>query len=139
MTNNQQSLRIEIAPHIRFIFFDQSDLQRILNELLNNACKYTAPGGKICLSIQGKGPIQITVGNEAEISPEELPRLFERFYRGRVSKHSQEGTGLGLALVKRLVERVDGNIQVTSANGWTQFCIEIPLLNELSVRDQWEN
>lgn len=129
----QQILKAEVASDLLPFISDVSDLQRIVTELLNNACKYTAPGGRVCLSVQGQNPVQIVVSNEAEIPAKDLPHLFERFYRVQsCDRWKRGGTGLGLALVKKLVERLKGDIQVTSSEGWTRFCVQLPALTELA-------
>ncbi|MBD2462665.1 response regulator [Oscillatoria sp. FACHB-1407] len=129
MIERQQTFQVSINSDISSISFNASDLRRILSELLHNACKYTAPHHNITLSVQGNDPIQIVVSNEAEIPAQDLPYLFDRFYRVRsLDRWQQGGTGLGLALIKRLVERAGGTIQVTSSDGWTRFCVEIPIL-----------
>lgn len=115
-------------------------------ELLNNACKYTPAGGQIVLqvnqlpyfstSVQQSGAqaytltpsLTISLANEMEIPATELPKLFEKFYRVPNSDPwKQGGTGLGLALVQRLVERLKGTIQVESVQGWTTFTVQFPL------------
>lgn len=129
----QQSLALAIAPDLPSFPTDRAALERILGELLNNACKYTAPGGQIELKIRGKDPICIWLRNQAELPAEELPRLFDRFYRVPDGDPWQQGgTGLGLALVKKLVERLQGSIQVASQNGWVQFTLQLPFLRLMS-------
>jgi two-component system, sensor histidine kinase and response regulator len=131
ISERQQLFEFTISSDVPPILFDPDDLRRILNELLHNACKYTAPQNRIYLNVQGSNPVQIVVGNEAEIPAQELPHLFERFYRVRsLDRWNQGGTGLGLALAKRLVERIGGVIWVTSDEGWTRFSVEIPLLSQ---------
>jgi signal transduction histidine kinase len=105
-------------------------LDQVLKELLRNACKFTQPGGTICLEIQSipRG-VEFRVGNSAQIEPEHLPHIFERFYRvPTVDPWTQPGSGLGLALVKQWVEYLRGHIQVTSQKGWTWFVLRLPSL-----------
>lgn len=129
-----QSLTLEVDPDLPNFPTDRSALERILAELLNNACKYTAPGGRIELEIRGKEVVRIRLRNQAEISAEELPRLFDRFYRvPGTDQWQQGGTGLGLALVKKLVERLQGTIQVASQGGWVQFTLQLPYLKGIST------
>ncbi len=67
-----------------------------------------------------------TISNQAEIPATELPRVFEKFYRvPKADRWKQGGTGLGLALVQKLVERLQGTISVDSSDGWTTFTIEL--------------
>jgi two-component system, sensor histidine kinase and response regulator len=69
----------------------------------------------------------ITVMNEAEIPPTALPHIFERFYRAPAGDRWQQGgTGLGLSLVQKLVERLAGTIAVQSDRGWTVFTVRFP-------------
>jgi signal transduction histidine kinase len=105
-------------------------LDQVLKELLSNACKFTQPGGTICLEIRSiPGGVEFRVGNSAQIEPEHLPHIFERFYRvPTVDPWTQPGSGLGLALVKQWVEYLQGQIQVTSQKGWTWFVLRLPSL-----------
>lgn len=129
----QLLLHVELPPSLPPLISDSTSLGRILVELLNNACKYTLKGGKIDLSVSCESsgtatPVTcFTIGNEAEIPAAELPRIFEKFYRVPNSDPwRQGGTGLGLALVQRLVERLKGTISVTSSQGWTMFTLLLP-------------
>ncbi|GMQ87889.1 MAG: Cu(+)/Ag(+) sensor histidine kinase [Gammaproteobacteria bacterium] len=109
---------------------DRLMLRRALGNLISNAIRHT-PGGKavrVELSTSENGEISIVVENPgAEIPPEHLPRLFDRFYR--VDPARQEGgTGLGLAIVKSIVDAHDGKIDVMSSAGRTRFQITLPEL-----------
>jgi signal transduction histidine kinase len=98
--------------------------------LLNNACKYTDAAGEISLIVTLTEPngIQFQVANQSEISAAELPRIFDKFYRvPNADRWKQGGTGLGLALVKKLVQQLQGEISVTSENGITTFIVDLPL------------
>ncbi|HEY9660105.1 MAG TPA: ATP-binding protein, partial [Allocoleopsis sp.] len=134
--DRQQVLDIDLAPDIPVLLSDRRSLERILAELVNNACKYTPPQGNIRLQVTylpGDDPDSLpvttfVVSNQATVPPEELPRLFEKFYRiPRSDPWQQGGTGLGLALVKKLVETLQGSISVTSEAGWTHLCVILPL------------
>ena len=126
----QQSLAVKVASQLPNLFSDQPSLERILVELVNNACKYTPPAGAILVSAEWSPPhIELTVSNSgAEIPEQEIPRIFERFYRvPQADPWKQGGTGLGLSLVKKLVERLGGSIQVKSGDGSTTFVVQLPL------------
>ncbi|MEI2579550.1 hybrid sensor histidine kinase/response regulator [Scytonema sp. PRP1] len=133
----QQILQINVSPYLPAIAADSANLKRMLAELLNNACKYTAPSGKIALEVY-RAPhasatssvsslIMLVVSNEADIPDAALPRLFDKFYRvPNGDRWQQGGSGLGLTLVEKIVRRLNGAIQVTSEAGWTQFTVQFP-------------
>lgn len=129
-----QQLHLTIAPAIATITVDRATLERILAELLNNACKYTSPQGEIRLqaslttAIQGHTALlTFQVANQAEIPPDQLDQIFNKFYRvPNGDRWKQGGTGLGLALVQQLVHELQGTIQVSSTQGWTVFTVAIP-------------
>ncbi len=91
-------------------------LQRLLDNLLENALKFTPPGGSLRLSVAGDGPRAcLTVADTGiGIPAEDLPHLFERFHRGRNSA-AYPGTGLGLAIVKAIVNVHGGQVAAHSA------------------------
>ncbi len=112
------------------IISDSASVERIVAELLNNACKYTPPHEHITLIARAnKEKIQLKVCNSGvEIPQQELKRIFDKFYR--LPSHDpwkQGGTGLGLALVQKLSEQLGGGIQAESSKGKTCFTIELPL------------
>ena len=126
----QQTLQINLPPNLPVLVSDRASVERILAELLNNACKYTRAGGEIVLSIcyKSKEAATIfTISNPAEIPAVELPRIFEKFYRvPKGDRWQQGGTGLGLALVQKLVSQLQGTIVVESSSGWTTFTVQLP-------------
>jgi len=128
--NRQQILQIHLSPELPSLLSDASSLERILAELLNNACKYTPPGETISVTADIKsGILQLNVRNwGAEIPANELSRIFEKFYRiPNSDPWKQGGTGLGLALIKRLTEHLGGSIRVESGAGQTCFTIHLPI------------
>ena len=132
-SEQQQILQVELAPNLPFLTTDAFCLGRILTELLNNACKYTPAGETITLTAQTNGEIvSISVTNSGvEIPAEAIEHVFDKFYRVPNNdpwKHG--GTGLGLALVKKLVKHLSGEIEVKSKNNLTCFTVAIPLLLE---------
>ncbi|MEN9226290.1 MAG: GAF domain-containing sensor histidine kinase [Thermostichus sp. DRC_bins_24] len=137
----QQTLQVEWDPALEAagpqLWTDPQRLSRILGELINNACKYTAPGGTIRLSITSQRfeptgrpeatYIRFEICNPAEIPAEQLPLLFDKFYRvPSGDPWKRGGTGLGLALVKKLLEQLGGKIGVTSQAGLTTFWFLLP-------------
>jgi signal transduction histidine kinase len=73
-------------------------------------------------------PLYLTISNQATVEAADLPHLFDRFYRvPAADHHRQGGTGLGLSLVRDLVEQLHGQITVQSSGGWTTFTVALPL------------
>jgi signal transduction histidine kinase len=93
-------------------------LEMALSNLVENACKFTPPGGRIWVAVdRGDGVATISVtDNGPGIAPEELPYIFERFHRG-VGTQNIPGSGLGLAIVQAAVERMAGSVDVDSHPG----------------------
>lgn len=125
----QQSLEIDIASDLPTLITDESNLERILTELLHNACKYTPASEQILVTAKADiDSLRLQVSNSGvEIPASERSRIFDKFYRIPSNdpwKHG--GTGLGLALVKKLVEHLEGTIQATASFGWTSFIVELP-------------
>jgi signal transduction histidine kinase len=128
--NMQLDLRLPATS--AHLLTDEGSLQRIVSELLHNACKYTAEQQGIYCELEypevKNQPLYLLVGNQAEISAADLPHIFDRFYRvPSADRHKQGGTGLGLSLVRSLVEQLHGQITVQSANGWTTFTVALPV------------
>nr|WP_157872803.1 HAMP domain-containing sensor histidine kinase [Desulfoscipio gibsoniae] len=112
------------------VLLDQRLLELALNNLMDNAGKYTPPGGQLTLTLQvDTRSAVITVKDTGKgIAPEEMPFIFERFQRG-VDTQSIPGTGLGLAIAREAVQRLGGTITADSEAGrGTQFVIHLPLL-----------
>ncbi len=161
--NQQQHFQVHLPADLTSVRTDTFYLERLLGELLNNACKYTPSGQEISLMVQSEksqpvgetgqaaanGVVSLPAGiapkddqpsvvqgsrfillirnSGVEISTDELPRIFDKFYRipnNDPWKHG--GTGLGLALVKRMVDTLGGTIQVSSGDGATCFRVELP-------------
>jgi signal transduction histidine kinase len=110
---------------------DPEWLQEVLLVILSNAIKHSSRGGDIRMCVKGS---LITVADEgAGVSPNELPHVFERFYRG---KGSSEGFGLGLPICKELTERMGGSIFIRSQEGvGTEVTVELPKADPADARD----
>jgi heavy metal sensor kinase len=110
---------------------DASWIERVILNLLDNAIKFTPEGGQVRISVAAEnGEAALRVEDTGiGIPPEALPHIFERFYRAEPSRSKQvEGVGLGLALVKWIVDRHRGRIQVESQPGaGSTFTVWLPL------------
>ncbi|MFN6571519.1 PAS domain S-box protein [Dendronalium sp. ChiSLP03b] len=129
----RQKLRLSIASNLPSIACDPYSLERILIELLTNACKFSPPDAEITISAQLKAHnIQFQVINSGvEIPSSELPRIFDKFYRiPSNDPWKQGGTGLGLALVQKLTKHLGGTIEVESGSNRTCFAIQLALNSE---------
>ncbi|MDB9526741.1 GAF domain-containing protein [Oscillatoria sp. CS-180] len=128
--SREQVLSIHLPDELPQVVSDQASLERIFVELLNNACKYTPPGSAISVTavVEQEDQVNITVSNSGvEISPAELPRIFDKFYRVPSSDPwKQGGTGLGLALVQKLLWHIGGHIEVVSKSSKTSFMVTLP-------------
>ena len=127
--HHNQQLYLDISPELPLLKSDLSILERIVRELLDNACKYTPVGEQITVSVQAIDEIiSLKVSNSGiEIPPDEQQRVFDQFYR--IPHHDPwqyGGTGLGLTLVKKLVELLDASIELKSSANLTQFLIKFP-------------
>lgn len=111
------ALRLETASAEGIIQADRSRLMQVLQNLLNNALRHTPADGEILVSVAPAGDgVEIGVQDSGDgIAPEDLPHIFERFYRsGKARDRDSGGTGLGLAIVRALVEAHGGEVAVTS-------------------------
>lgn len=113
------------------LHFDRESLNKIIYNILSNAHKYTEQGGEVTIDVTQKDSNAVIriEDNGIGISEEELPYIFERFYRIDESRTRETGgTGIGLAIVKELVEAHNGQIDVKSELGeGTEFIISLPL------------
>jgi PAS domain S-box-containing protein len=114
------------------ILADATRLDQVFVNLLNNAAKYTDPGGRIELEAEGKGCEAVIRlrDNGRGIAPDILPRIFDLFTQAdRSLARSEGGLGVGLALVRRLVEMHGGTVEATSAGEGegSEFVVRLPL------------
>jgi signal transduction histidine kinase len=136
---SRHDLRIDLPARPVFIQADPVRLTQVFSNLLNNACKFTEPGGKISVSAEQRGAeVAVTVTDTGiGIATEELDRIFEMFSQVDQSlERKQSGLGIGLTLVKRLVELHSGRIEALSAGEGkgSTFVVFLPILaNEPST------
>jgi signal transduction histidine kinase len=127
-----RGIRLEVIsdPAISTVLTDSDKLERILLNLLFNALKFTPAGGKVEVKAKREnGELVLEVFDTGTgISEEQLPFIFDRFWQADTSSQRKyRGVGIGLALVKELVEIQGGNVAVTSEIGkGTQFTVRLP-------------
>ena len=105
-------------------------MERLLDNLLENAIRHTPEGGRIDVSVTAADSILVLEVSDTGtgIAHEALPHIFERFYTDRTRSSSSGGAGLGLAIAKRIVELHGGHIAAHSQLGrGTTFTIELPI------------
>ena len=127
----QLSLETEIPETAPFVRADIGLIERVLENLIENAIKYTPEGGSVRLSLAPDATgIELRVADTGRgIADEDRERIFERFYRAEKSRgETPEGTGLGLAITRRILQLHDCPIRVESALGeGTAFIFRLPL------------
>ena len=123
-------LSLELAPDVDLVDGDERRLRQVVYNLLSNAVKFTPGGGSIDVaSSRVNGEVQVSVTDTGPgIAPEDHERIFEEFQQTDVGVDQREGTGLGLALSKRLVELHGGRIWVESEPGQgSRFVFTLPI------------
>jgi len=104
-------------------------LAQVMANLLSNAVRYSSPGGRVRVRVEGRpGDLLVSVVNTGPaIPPDDLPHVFERFYRVEKSRdRARGGAGIGLSIVRQLVEAAGGRVGAESAGGTTRFWFSLP-------------
>jgi two-component system, OmpR family, phosphate regulon sensor histidine kinase PhoR len=129
-TAKHQTLDCELANTEEIAWGDQEAIHQILDNLVDNAVKYTPEGGTIRVRCFGQDDLVClqTTDDGIGIPEQDLPRIFERFYRvDKARSRELGGTGLGLSIVKHLVQAMQGSIQAQSQVGkGTTFLVRLP-------------
>ncbi|MGA2915180.1 MAG: PAS domain-containing sensor histidine kinase [Sedimentisphaerales bacterium] len=126
---NKIDLTIKLADDLGEAIFDHNRIIQVLTNLLSNAIKFTPQGGKVSLEvIRQQKEIIITVSDTGMgIPKEDLPKIFERFYRVKRLGKEIQGTGLGLPIVAQIISQHSGRILVESElNKGTTFTVYLP-------------
>lgn len=124
------TLEAALAPEAPAVLADPQRLRQVLVNLVSNALRHTPDGGRITVSAAGKaGGLELAVTDTGTgIAPEDLPHVFERFYKADRSRTRRgSGAGLGLAITRSLVQLHGGTIRAESAPGrGSRFVVELP-------------
>jgi two-component system sensor histidine kinase KdpD len=131
------TLVIDVPDTLPPVLFDYVEIDQVLSNLIENAVKYTPAGSEICVSARASGDhVEVAVADSGPGIPEAaMPRLFDAFYRASDSGRTQ-GSGLGLAVAKGLVEAHGGRIRGENREGrGARFIFTLPLqLSETEAR-----
>ena len=132
--DKQIDLTLDAIEPLPMVLMNEESIERVIINLLTNAIKYTPIGGKIEVKIEyapgaeTDGEVSLAVSDNGIGIPEDaLPQIFDRFYRVERKVHTIKGTGLGLTIAKRIIEKHNGRITVESALGQgSTFSIYLP-------------
>ncbi len=122
------TVRTRLFPRSLIVLGDADRLHQALGNLLSNAARYCRPGDTVTVTTAGEdGHVRIELADTGPgIAPEELPRIFDRFWRGSASR-AVGGTGIGLAVVKELIVAHGGTVTAESEPGrGTRFILRLP-------------
>jgi signal transduction histidine kinase len=123
-----------VGPDLPPVRADRRRVVQVLGNLVRNSLRYTPEGGLIAVHAErSDGRVEVSVEDTGEgIPPERLPHIFERFYRGDDSRdRASGGAGLGLAIVRELVEAMGGDVSATSIVGQgSRFSFRLPVIEE---------
>jgi signal transduction histidine kinase len=123
------TIETSVEPAADQLFADPHRIDQAIDNLVANALRHTSGGGRIVLSAARVGDeVRLSVGDTGEgIAPEHVAHVFDRFYKVDPSRPGgTAGSGLGLSIVKAIVERHGGTVGVASAPGHTEFTIALP-------------
>jgi signal transduction histidine kinase len=127
-TATERGVAVTVDPEPADVTGDPARLRQLVMILVDNAIRHSPDGGQVVVSVRTEGPTaRLVVDDQGEgIREEDLPRVFDRFYRAAGAQGS--GTGLGLAIAAWIVERHGGRIGATNvATGGARFTVELPV------------
>ena len=128
------AVKVDIAPDLPLINGDASNLTRAVSNLIANALKYSGDSPQVSVEVRARGgEVEVVVSDSGPgLAPSEIPHLFEPFYRGQKASEAQiPGSGLGLALVKRIAESHGGRVSASNTpKGGAAFTLSLPCAPE---------
>ena len=124
-SNKEIDLQLDFDEYI--VEANEELLKQVWINLIDNAVKFSSRGGEVSLDIREVGSsYQVSVSNRGQTIPKDKEkRIFQKFYQADES-HAQDGNGIGLAIVKKIVDLHDGKVSCKSENGLTVFTVELP-------------
>jgi PAS domain S-box-containing protein len=134
--SSQQELKIELPSQPIYLHADPVRMAQVFSNLLNNSGKYSEPGGCISIVVERQGPAAVISVKDTGIGipPDMLPKIFDMFTQiDRSLDRSDGGLGIGLTLVRRLVDLHNGSVQANSAGPGqgSEFIIRLPIVVEI--------
>ncbi len=132
INNKHIEMDVEMADSM-MVNGDSDHIYRVVYNLMENAVKFVDDGGRLTIRLgtEGKMSLFSVCNTGAEIPPEDLPHVFDRFYKVDRSRSSDRtGAGLGLYIVKTIVNLHGGDISVRSSDGETEFAFTMPLVEK---------
>lgn len=124
------TVRVDAADHLPTPLGDPDAIGQVLGNLMQNAARYADDGGEVSVTLTSTGAsVRCAVANSgAEIPADELPLIWERLYRvDRSRARTSGGSGIGLAIVRQIIEGHGGTVGAASANGRTEIWFDLPL------------
>jgi signal transduction histidine kinase len=111
------------------VMADRTRMEQVAANLIDNAVKYTPAGGRVEVSVRAEGNQAVLAVRDTGVGipADELPRIWDRLFRGDTSR-TERGLGLGLSLVRAVVQAHDGTVEVKSEPGTgSTFAVRLPL------------
>jgi len=127
--SDAHTIKVEFPENFPIVMGDETRLEQVLSNLLSNAIKYSPEGGEIAISGQVRpNNVIVCVSDEGSgVAPEDIPHIFDRFYRSSNAKRTTKGAGLGLYLARAVIEAHGGRIWVDPQPGnGARICFSIP-------------
>jgi signal transduction histidine kinase len=127
---NERDVALGFTPFRARVYGNPVEIDRIVGNLLDNALRYTESGGAVSIAcVADRAGVTVRVADTGiGITPDDLPRIFDRFWRADAVRSRAGGTGLGLAIARALARRHGGDVSVRSRLGdGSEFALWLPL------------